>query len=205
MNKKQFIGAKPIGFIGKIAGELMNLIHKKQYQRIIDNIKNESNIDVETIVDIGCGGGVALKHFASIFKNAIVIGIDYSQEMVNLSIKINRDNVKLGRVIVKNNNIECMDVKNKYADIITIFDNINFWENYEIAFKEIKRILKVDGLIYIINGFPKVGTKWYDFVKFKNEAEYINLLTTNGIEVEKIDIINHTIIIKGRNLTTAST
>ncbi|MBN2837036.1 MAG: class I SAM-dependent methyltransferase [Candidatus Delongbacteria bacterium] len=197
-NKKQFIGAKPVGLLGKIAGILMNIIHKKEYQKIALNIHEESNNNTKTIVDIGCGGGITLKIFSKTFNSATVIGIDYSQEMVNLSLRINRKYVKTGRVIVKKCDVEHILLDNNSIDLITAFDNINFWVNYSSAFKEIKRILKPNGLFYIINGYPKIGTNWYDFVKFKNEEEYRNLLESNGLSVESIEIIKSTIIVKGK-------
>lgn len=91
-----------------------------------------------------------------------------------------------------------MEIGTDSADIITVFDNINFWGDYGRALKEITRVLKESGFVYIINGYPEVGTKWHDFVKFKNAEEYRNLLLANGITVEKIEIENHTILVKGK-------
>lgn len=193
----QSVGAKPVGFIGSLAGMAMNLIHRRKYRSLIRRIRKEATGSVTSIVDIGCGGGIALKHFAALFPDARVTGVDHSPAMVSLALKATRSSVRSGRVTVLNNSVERMEIESNSADIVTVFDAINFWEDYERAFGEIKRILKPKGRVYIVNGYPKIGTKWYDFVKFKDEGAYRNLLIFNGFRADMVEIENQTILIRG--------
>jgi ubiquinone/menaquinone biosynthesis C-methylase UbiE len=195
---QQSIGANPIGMIGKLAGILMNYIHNHQYKSIVKKIYETQRDKNIKILDIGCGGGIAIKHFANLFKEAQIYGIDISPDMVRLSSELNKKTISEGRVKIFCNNVEKMDIDNQTISIISIFDNINFWDDYSRAFSEMKRILKTDGRIIIVNGYPEIGTKWYDFVKFKNVDEYKNLLENNGFSLKGHEIIKHTIIIEGR-------
>lgn len=196
--EKRFVGAKPSGLLGTLAGIAMNVIHIRRYRKIIRRIRDETPGPVSSIVDIGCGGGIALKHFAALFPGSKVTGVDHSRDMVELSLKSNRANVRSALVTVRHNCVERMEIETGSADIVTVFDAINFWEDYERAFAEIKRILKPEGTVYVVNGYPKIGTKWYDFVKFKDEGSYRNLLIFNGFRAVTAEIENHTILIRGK-------
>jgi len=196
---QQNIGARPVGKIGILAGLLMNLIHQGQYARIIREIAGRVDGRVDAIVDIGCGGGIALKEFAKVYQNARVIGVDYSRDMVALAQRTNRRNCQSGRAEIKHASVENMPLEPGSMDIVTAFDNINFWEDHEAALREIKRILRKGGKFFIINGFPAVGSKWYEFVKFKNEEAYENLLSRGGFKVISIAVEKETIMIKSEN------
>ena len=79
---------------------------------------------------------------------------------------------------------------------MTAFDTISFWNDFNDSINEIKRVLKQDGIFFIVNGYPKVGTKWYDFVKFKNDSEYRAFLTRHSFKEINLIIEKNTIIIK---------
>ncbi|MHC1782451.1 MAG: class I SAM-dependent methyltransferase [Anaerolineaceae bacterium] len=196
---QQNIGAKPVGKIGILAGLLMNLIHQGQYSRIIREIPDRVEDPVNAILDIGCGGGIALKEFAKVYQKARFFGIDYSQDMVVLSRSTNRRECKSGRVEILNASVEDMQFQSDSIDIATAFDNISFWEDYEAALREIKRVLRKGGKFFIINGFPPVGSKWYQFVRIKNEEGYENLLSQNGFKVNRITVEKQTIFIESEN------
>ena len=196
MKTEKQIGAKPIGIIGILAGKLMNTFHKKQYYKIVVEIKKTTMTKVNKILDIGCGGGIAIKEFSRIFPEAIIFGIDHSEEMVKLSSRNNTRKLKEDKIVIQNNSVENISIKSNTIDIVTAFDTISFWDNHKKAIEEIKRVLKIKGVFYIINGYPKIGTKWYDIVKFKNDNEYKQFLTNNGFSVIDIAIQKKTIIIK---------
>lgn len=198
MSKEQQIGAKPAGVIGMLAGRLMNLIHKKEYGVIINGILSRSELPVQTIVDIGCGGGAVVKEFSKQFSSAQVIGVDHSAEMIRLSQKTNKSGIKTGRVKIQQNKVEKIEIESNKVDLITAFDTINFWPDYDLAFGEIKRVLTTAGRFIIVNGYPPVGSRWYEFVKFKDEHEYRSFLAQHGFEVSYLEIKNHTIIIESK-------
>lgn len=196
MGTEQQIGAKPVGFVGKLAGRIMNLVHKGQYRAIVTRIVERMDSPVNGVLDIGCGGGIAVKEFAEQFPKATVYGIDHAAEMVALSAKTNRRAVAQGRVKLLQNSIEQVDIANNTIDIVSAFDTINFWPDYDLAMAEIRRVLTDSGKLYIVNGYPEPGTKWYEFVKFKDQGEYETFLNKHGFKMSDVQIEGHTIVIE---------
>jgi ubiquinone/menaquinone biosynthesis C-methylase UbiE len=192
------IGSKPIGFKGRLAGTIMNLIHAKQYKKIIQKyiVDNINITDSLTILDIGCGGGHAINLFSSMINTAKIHGIDHSADMVNLSKKVNKIGIENGLIKIIQGDVKNLPYSNNYFDIITAFDTINFWDNINIAINEITRVLKPEGVFCIVNGYPRKGTKWYEVVKFKTDNEYRLFLIKNGFNKIDINIERNTIIIK---------
>ncbi len=197
-NKIQTVGLKPEGIKGRIAGIIMNFIHNKQYKNII----NKYIIDIidsknqASILDIGCGGGKLINILYTMLQNSKIYGIDHSIDMVNLSKKINKKGIVDGAVEIIQGDVNKLPFSDKFFNIITAFDTINFWKDLDISLMEIKRVLKQNGILFIVNGYPKAGTKWYDFVKFKSDDEYRDFLTENGFKEINIVIENNTIIIQ---------
>ncbi len=195
---QQSIGAKPTGVIGKIAGRIMNRIHSKQYKDIINQILDSVNDKTASILDIGCGGGIALSHFYKSFKTTRIYGIDISPDMVSLSKKLNRKGIAEGKISVFCADVRDIPIQDKTVGIISAFDCINFWNDYPAAFSEMRRILIPDGKIFIINGYPEPDTKWYELVRFKSIEEYQRLLGNNGFLMTSAKIVKHTAIIEGK-------
>ncbi len=202
MKKSNFttIGSRPNGLTGAIAGKLMNIVHYGFYKNIINKhvitaIKSTNQI---TVLDVGCGGGVSVKIFANSPVIKKIYGIDYSDDMVELSRKFNSKEISDKKAEVLIADVSELPFNENHFDIITAFDTINFWPNHKQAISEILRILKKGGSFFIINSYPKEGTKWYDFVKFKDESEYKEYLNNNGFNDVKVAFEKNTIIIKGR-------
>jgi ubiquinone/menaquinone biosynthesis C-methylase UbiE len=201
-NNFETIGSKPIGIKGFLAGKIMNFIHAGLYRKIINEIiiPYESKLSEVTILDIGCGGGTGIRSFSYHPSVKKVYGIDYSEDMVKLSQKLNQKELNTGRVEIKIADVSKLPFDNDSFDIITAFDTINFWPDQKIAILEILRTVKHGGSFFIINAFPKEGTKWFDFVKYKNEKEYEEYLSSNGFSNVSCVFKKNTIIVKGIKL-----
>lgn len=91
-----------------------------------------------------------------------------------------------------------MPFENGSFDLITAFDIINFWPDHKKAISEIIRTLKPGGVFFIINAYPKEGTKWHEFVKFKNDGEYREFLINNGLKNVKSAFEKNTLIVLDR-------
>jgi ubiquinone/menaquinone biosynthesis C-methylase UbiE len=194
----QTIGLKPLGLKGRLAGLIMNLVHANQYKKIIKKYVFEK-IEIKksiTILDIGCGGGKVINLFCSMFINSKIYGIDHSPDMVALAREVNQTEINRGKVDIVQSDVTALPYSNNYFDIITAFDTINFWTDFNKAMLEIKRVLKEDGKLLIVNEYPKEGTKWWDFVKFKNDEEYRKKLSEHGFGEIMITVEKNTIIIQ---------
>lgn len=196
--KERCMGASPRGVAGRILGLFMNAVHDRQYSRIIRRLHDSKSGKVHNILDLGCGGGIAVKHFSRMFTEAHIYGVDRSSDMVGLARRVNSREVNRGTVEILQADVETLPIADACIQIVGIFDTINFWENHTKAFTEIRRVLAGDGIVLIVNGYPEKGTKWYDFVKFKNIEEYKQILSGTGFVTTEYEIQNHTIVIKAK-------
>jgi SAM-dependent methyltransferase len=63
-----------------------------------------------------------------------VLGIDISPDMVKLARAVNREAISNGRANISCESVEEISIESKSVNLITIFDNINFWTSYEKLF-----------------------------------------------------------------------
>lgn len=192
----QKIGANPTGMIGRLAGNFMNLFHSGQYRRIICSIAGKADHGI-TVLDIGCGGGEAISIFRSAIDASRICGIDHSADMVDLAKKVNKEGIAAGVINIVKGDVDNLPYPGDSFDLVTAFDTINFWNDTDAAFREINRILKQKGSFYIVNAYPKEGTKWWSFAKFKDDKEYRAALG-NYFESITFEFMGQTIIIQSK-------
>ncbi|WP_461462347.1 class I SAM-dependent methyltransferase [Methanobrevibacter sp.] len=138
---------KPKGELGEQMIKRMNKSHENLAQWGVSHL-NICEDDV--ILDIGCGGGVNVKRFSSM-TNAKVYGLDYSEKSVEESIKYNAKEIEKGQVEILKGSVSNIPFEDESIDIVTGFETIYFWPDLKEDLKEIKRVLKSDGAIFICN------------------------------------------------------
>ena len=119
-----------------------------------------SHLDISkdnVILDIGCGGGVNVKRFLKMTENK-VYGIDYSELAVERSIKLNKSAVDEGKCEIIKGSVSNLPFNDNSFDIVTGFETVYFWPDFVNDLKEVLRVLKDDGVIFIANeALPKEG------------------------------------------------
>lgn len=92
------------------------------------------------VLDIGCGTGKQTLFLAN--KNVKVIGLDFSNEMIKKALeKAKNENIYDCFFIAGSG--EFLPFKsNSFNNIISFFGVLNHMPKYEIAIKEISRVLK---------------------------------------------------------------
>lgn len=184
-NKFQTQGGKPTGFIGYFVGKVMNTFHSHIYKSGLSKISINKN---SICLDIGCGGGKAVKLLALNKNVGKVYGLDHSEQMVKLSRKINKTSIKNGLVEILQGSVSSLPFPDSHFDIITAFETIQFWPNLESSLKELRKKLKSSGTFLIVNRLPQEGSKWFDFAQIKNANEYKDKLRLAGFSEISIDI-----------------
>src|SRR5712691_7882036 len=87
--------SKPTGWLGRFTLWRMNSSHSKLTDWGLKHISIENH---GTILDVGCGGGRTVSKLAAIATHGKVYGIDYSEESVAATRKMNGQWIDLGRV-----------------------------------------------------------------------------------------------------------
>ena len=153
----------PTGIEGRKVAASMNIHHSD----LTDWGLNTVEIDPDfTILDVGCGGGKTITKLANIAFKGKVYGIDYSKDMVEYSREVNRDLIARHRVSILEGSIDKSGFPDNYFDLVTAIETYYFWPSLPNAFQEIKRILKPQSHILIINEMIKNRT-------YENENEEI--------------------------------
>jgi len=185
---------KPSGRFGKFVGRTMNLGHNRVRHWGLSHISIEPDA---TILDIGCGGGKAVQELAMSTPKGKVYGIDYSEDMVQLTKKVNKALIKKGLVEIKDGTVSSLPFADNMFDLATAFESYYFWPNLIGDLKEIKRVLKPGGTFLIVNEvykddkFEKRNTKWAKLLDMQLHTpdEYKDFLTKAGYHIVEIDNI----------------
>ncbi|MGD9137955.1 MAG: class I SAM-dependent methyltransferase [Desulfobacterales bacterium] len=139
---------KPQGFLGRFLGRAMNAGHAKVRRWGLGFVPSESYV---AVLDVGCGGGGALRDMASTFPNAKLYGIDYSQEMVLLAKRVNKKLFQKGRVEINQSSVSYLPFSDNTFDLVTAFEAYYFWPDLHRDLQEIKRVLKPGGTLLLVN------------------------------------------------------
>lgn len=189
-------GSKPTGKFGIIFGKLMNKFHTSLYMNYFDKITIPENY---RILDIGCGGGRFLKYLSQRNTSLTLWSLDHSEKMIDLSNKVNKEDIKKGKLKLLHSSVLSIDIEDNSIDLVTAFETVQFWPDLYKAFSEVFRVLDKDGEFIIINRFPKEGTKWWKLASLKSEKDYQEKFESVGFRNIHIDLSfkNGWIIVKG--------
>ncbi len=110
-------------------------------------IKELGGKNVNTLLDVGCGNGTFLSMVLNKFDVA-VSGIDISLKMIEKSKELLDDKADL-----KVGDSEHLPWNNESFDIVTCNASFHHYPSPELVLKEIKRVLKPDGILMIADPF----------------------------------------------------
>ena len=138
---------KPVGELGDKLLDRMNESHESLAQWGVSHL-DITNDDV--ILDIGCGGGVNVERFLKMTENK-VYGLDYSEIAVEKSTKLNQNAIDEGRCDVIQGSVSKLPFEDNTFDIVTGFETVYFWPDFVNDCKEVRRVLKDEGIMFICN------------------------------------------------------
>ena len=136
---------KPRGWFGKtVFGHLATWGHRPVTKWAM------SLMDVQPddhVLDIGCGGGMAVELIARIAVDGFVAGIDYSEEMVQQALKRNAAAVRAGRVEIRHGNVAALPYNDESFDKVIALESFYFWPEPVANLQEVRRVMTPGGLL----------------------------------------------------------
>ncbi|MEG0357281.1 MAG: class I SAM-dependent methyltransferase [Christensenellaceae bacterium] len=138
---------KPVGMMGKAVIGRMNKSHAQLTDWGLHQITFHA---ADTVLDIGCGGGKALKKMSMAAEQASLYGIDYSKTSVSCAVKENAADVKTGKMHIVQGTVSELPYQDCFFDVITSIESYYFWPQLAHDFKEVYRVLKEGGTFAII-------------------------------------------------------
>ena len=153
---------KPVGIGGKIMVAMMNSGHGAMADWGFRFIRISENA---AVLDCGCGGGANIKKLLEKCPKGTVKGIDYSEVSVEKSRKVNAKAIQAGRCEVMQANVMELPFEPESFDLVTAFETIYFWPDLLQSFREVHRVLKTGGTVFICNesnGDTSKDDKWIE-------------------------------------------
>jgi ubiquinone/menaquinone biosynthesis C-methylase UbiE len=144
----------PTGLQGRIVAARMNRGHSALSTWGLKKERIEPDF---VILEVGCGGGKTIKRLARKAFQGNVFGIDYSPDMVKYSREVNRKLIAHNRVEILLGSVKRMGFPEDFFDLVTAIETYYFWPDLQEAFREIKRILKPERHLLMINEMVKDG------------------------------------------------
>lgn len=178
----------PDGERGIKAGQLMNINNIGMTYSAIEALKLAAE---DVILEIGHGNGGHISYLLQKAPELKYFGIDISETIITEAKRINEPFIKANKVYFKLSDGESIPSEDKTFDKIVTVNTIYFWKNPGQFLKEIKRVLKADGLFVLCFAdktfmqslpFTQYGFELYD----KEKAS--RLLIESGFELVKTEI-----------------
>jgi ubiquinone/menaquinone biosynthesis C-methylase UbiE len=125
----------------------MNSRHSKLTDWGLGQISMENH---RTILDVGCGGGRTVSKLAAVTTQGKVYGVDYSEESVAATKRMNARWISLGRVEVRHGSVSELPFPDAMFDLVTAVETHFWWPNLLGDMREVFRVLKPGGTLVII-------------------------------------------------------
>ena len=137
---------KPTGWFGQVLGHVMAVQHKSLTLWAIDLMNVQSG---DCVLDVGCGGGMAVKLLSDRAPAGFVAGVDYSEEMVRQATRRNDGRVQQGQVAIELGNAMALPYRDASFDKACAIETFYFWPDPVRGLREVRRVLKPGGQIAI--------------------------------------------------------
>ncbi len=178
MDKKLVKNArKPEGEFGEKILERMNKSHESLAQWGVSHLQISPT---DIILDVGCGGGKNIKRFAELASEGKIYGLDYSEVSVNKSKELNKEEIENGKVEIEQGSVSQLPYGDETFDLVTCFETVYFWPDFIEDLKEVHRVLKNNGSIFICN---EAGGADEDKELMKEHIELLKMTLYNEEEL----------------------
>ena len=144
--------AQPTGLIGWILGHIM---------RTETAAANDTTVGFAQIVpdahvlDVGCGAGHAVQRVGEQLTTGHVVGLDPSSTMVGLASRRSRRLIAQGRATIAVGDVNRLPYPAASFDRILATHTVYFWHDLARAARELRRVLRPDGLLVLGLGEPE--------------------------------------------------
>lgn len=181
------------GIFGNLS-ENYNKARKGFPDEVIEYIFKNIGLENPRILDIGCGTGIATKQLVK--KGASTVGTDFDERMISEAKILNPCSIDYFVAPAEEQPFE-----SKMFNAVTAFSSFHWFTTKE-AVNEMKRVLKTDGYIFIINkneagdfkkGYKSCLRKYITEIEIPDVKKHFNpknILEINGLnDIEEKEFI----------------
>ena len=128
--------------------EFFDLNLRQYYTDLVSDILRARKIEGK-VLDLGCGFGILGMRICSLDEYSTVIGLEESRTLVRAAEVITSRHGYNGRISLKFWQEDMLPFADGEFDAVVSFMALHKWNNPEKVIREIERILKKDGIVYI--------------------------------------------------------
>jgi len=99
----------------------------------------------DTVLDIGCGSGAAVRAIANILSTGSVVGIDPTPRMLTLAKELTPKETLQNNASFVDGGAEKIPLADASCDVIIAVNTLHHWQDIDMSFAEVKRVLKPRG------------------------------------------------------------
>lgn len=138
---------KPNGFIGRVfMSRILNRANVEMNKVTLSALDLK---DSDQVLEVGFGGGALLAEMAKFNPKVALYGADFSQDMVTLGNKKMHRLISEGRLQLDWASVENLPYETGTFTKICSVNTIYFWEDCVVAIRELKRVLKQNGVLVL--------------------------------------------------------
>lgn len=167
---------KPQGLLGTYIGEKMVRQHKPETLWTIELL---NIVQDESVLELGCGAGYAMKLILDQTLVEQLVGLDLSPTVIRSAAIRNKNAIKANRAKLVQANVNSLPFHDGHFDRVFSIHTIYFWDDLSETLSEIYRVLKPGGyfIITLCNG--KDDELW-EGIKSMIEERLIPIAKKNG-------------------------
>jgi ubiquinone/menaquinone biosynthesis C-methylase UbiE len=145
----------PSGFGGRLIARVMGIANRRSNRIAIRALDCSPD---NTILDLGCGSGPAIRTLAGMAGQGLILGIDHSETMLAQASRRNRQAVRQRRVHLVRGRIDALPWRDNTIDKIQAVHVVYFAG--EAGVREARRVLRPGGRIVIVATDQSAMTRW---------------------------------------------
>jgi SAM-dependent methyltransferase len=179
---------KPSGLFGALfMGPILNLSNARLVNAAVELLDPRPK---DAVLDIGFGGGLSLLALAAKAPQAKVVGVDYSNEMVDAAARLVRDKKLDARVSVKWGDVAKLPFRaGTFHKVLTV-NSLYYWPDLIASLREVARVMKPGGRLAA--GFRSAASlrpltrNWEGFWLYE-PREFAGIMREAGFEVLRVE------------------
>lgn len=141
----------------------------------------------DTMLDIGCGTGTAVRLAAEIMKKGSAIGIDPTPAMIRIAKE--QTDASYSNISFTQGSAESIPFEDKSFSVVTAINSLHHWTKPEKGLKEIQRVLKANGRCFISDEVVEGGGCGHGDGPLPIPDAVLKLLKESGFSDVRMELI----------------